>query len=610
MMKDNTRSIEDMVLKDRKPLISHLIRLFGFGFKTTPFISGLYLTAFIVLAFLRLFLAYIWGRYVEGIQLITSNFYAVHSILLLLGYFIINFLTGLLNRYVYLFDDIEQLNIVQANRQQEKLYRKMYEKLAKLSPEMFEIPKIKNRINQVFDFADVKTGGLNTSVMLQSYILIAKLISTLSISISLCMFSPWLFLITFIAPLPTLWSRTAGQNMKFKFKKNNMGLLRRVHYFESIIRSPAAKEIKIYGLHDFMFQKWKEAADEYSAKEKELINKQISFLMMHSLMMNVSLVSGSILAIVLMAKGQLSLGAFSSALLLISTLINDMKELLTGMSTLLTKKNDAAQFWDLMELEEQYEKGEKCPPINMIIAKNISYRYPLTKRYVLNNVNLTIKKGEKIAFVGENGTGKTTFIKLLMGLVMPSCGSLLINGKESIGINPTSRYEECSAVMQDAPRYYTFTVRDNIYLGLVSKERDEEKIDSSIHFAGIEGGDKNILLGKETGGTELSGGQWQKIAIARAVYRQKDFIILDEPSCNLDPLAEYTIFKKYLELAMDKTIIYITHRISAAALADRIIVFSNGQIIQDGTHNELILMEGEYSRLYREQESWYNRKRE
>lgn len=119
--------------------------------------------------------------------------------------------------------------------------------------------------------------------------------------------------------------------------------------------------------------------------------------------------------------------------------------------------------------------------------------------------------------------------------------------------------------------------------------------------------DKGLLLGKDIGGTDLSGGQWQKLAIARGYYRNRDFIILDEPTGNLDPLTEAEIFKKYLQMAEDKTVIFVTHRISVASLADRIIVFSNGKILEDGTHQSLIEQDGEYSRLYASQAKWYNR---
>jgi ATP-binding cassette subfamily B protein len=146
-----------------------------------------------------------------------------------------------------------------------------------------------------------------------------------------------------------------------------------------------------------------------------------------------------------------------------------------------------------------------------------------------------------------------------------------------------------------------------VFLGDVGRERDENQIDKALKFAGFEEADKDAMLGKDIGGTELSGGQWQKIAIARAYYRENDFIILDEPTSNLDPIAETEIFKKYIAMAKGKTVIIITHRISVASLADRVVVFKDSEIVEDDTHDNLLLKNGEYARLYSTQAIWYDR---
>jgi ATP-binding cassette subfamily B protein len=203
-------------------------------------------------------------------------------------------------------------------------------------------------------------------------------------------------------------------------------------------------------------------------------------------------------------------------------------------------------------------------------------------------------------------------VKLLTGTLSPSDGELLFNGI------PAERsamwHDRLSAVAQNPVRYVTFTVADNVFFGDTAAARDEAEIAEALSFAGLDDiGGADTLLGKEVGGAELSGGQWQKLAIARAAYRGRELIILDEPTSNLDPLAEADIFQKYMaladsaETAEKKTVIFVTHRISVASLADRIVVFANGKIIQDGTHEELMAQGGEYRRLYSEQAKWYNR---
>ncbi len=607
MLSDRTSRIEQEVKKERKPGFRYLLRLFAYAFSSAKLISCIYLGVFILLSLLRPLLAFIWGDYIKTAGAYTFQGQIIPAILLLLGYFVINFFADMINRYVMPREEIERLDVVQANHQQELLHSKMFKKLSSLSPEHMEIPKINDTIAQVFSFVGKRWEGMNQQVMMQSYIVIARTISVLSIAASLYIFNPWLCFIVLAAPLPTIWSLTMGQKLRFKFIKDNTKLTRKAEYFQKLMLSSAGKEIKALGLHDFIYQKWKDIADEYTRKERKLIRTQTLLQITNYFLLSLANVGGNVFAIVWMATGKLTLGALGAVMSLISTLVNDTKELLSGIATFYTKKNEAAQFFDLMELPEQKNAGEDMEEFRVLNARGLTYRYPLTEKYVLNGVDLRIKKGEKVAFVGENGMGKTTLVKLITGMLTPSGGELTINGKSFEQINPIERYDELSAVLQDPARYNTFTIGDNVYLGDTGKERDENTIDDALRFAGFTGGDKSDLLGKDTGGTDLSGGQWQKLAIARAAYRNRDFIILDEPTSNLDPLAEADVFAKYIDLSKDKTVIYVTHRISVAALADRIVVFSNGQIVQDGTHEELIKQEGEYARLYKEQAKWYNR---
>ena len=602
---DKTRILEQTVQKDRKPKIKYVVRLWAYIFSSVKFMSAIYLGVFISLSLLQPVLALTWGRYIGSVE--TAAETVIPSLMLIIAYFFINYVTGLMNRYVGLNggEDIEQLSYVQANRQQELLQSKMFTKISSVSAEYMEIAKINDNISQVFNFSGERWGGASRDVMLQSYAVIAKIVSVISIALSLFIFNPWLCLIAVIAPLPSLYSMTLGQKLKFKFVKDNTKLQRRIEYFQTLMLSPAGKELKTFGLHDYFYKRWKVLADEYTLKEKKLIRTQTLLNMFNTILTSSANIAGSVFAIVLMTAGSITLGALGAVMSLTGTLISDANALLNSLSTLVTKKNEATQFFDLVELPEQKPEGAECEKIAVIEAKNLKYRYPLTERYVLDDINITIRAGEKVAFVGENGAGKTTLVKLITGTLFPSAGALLVNGIQVEDMNPISKFGAISAVVQDPSHYETFTVGDNIFLGDVGKPRDESEIDAAILFSDFDGAEKDMLLGKDIGGAEISGGQWQKLAIARAVYRNRDFIILDEPTSNLDPLTEANIFKKYIALAKDKTVIFVTHRVSAASLADRIVVFDRGKVIQDGTHNEL-LREGRYAQLYKEQAKWYD----
>lgn len=606
MSDDYTTQIEKAIQKEHTASLSYLVRLFLFVFSRTKVISAVYMGAFLLLSLLRPALAFLWSGYIQTVEAFSLGKSVFPAVMLLCSYFLIQFLTDLLSRYVYLLDDIEQLNLVQANRQQELLHSALYRKLARVSPEALEIPRLNDRIDQVFRFVGGR-GGMNTGVMLQGYFVAAKTVSVLSIAASLYIFNPLLCLTVLIAPLPAVWVNTLGQNMMFRFRKNHTKLLRRAAYFEKLMLSPAAKELKTFALYDFFYNKWKAAADEYTRKEQALIRDRARFMLLHNFIINFTIVAGSVFAIVLMALGRLSLGGLGAVLSLVSTLVGDVKELITGFATFVTKKNEAAQFFDFMELPEQGQEGEECGSIALIQAKDVKYRYPLTDRYVLDGVSFCLNKGEKIALVGENGAGKTTLVKLITGVVSPSDGEWKINGKNMKYFCPRSRYHRMSTVTQNAPRYITFTIGENISFGDIGRARDEKAVDDAMAFSGLGGRDKECLLGKDIGGIDLSGGEWQKLSLARAVYRDRDFLVLDEPTSSLDPMAEAEIFRKYLALAGDKTVIYVTHRIGAASLADRIIVLEGGRIVQDGTHEELLKAGGVYAKLYREQAKWYER---
>ncbi|MDR2177936.1 MAG: ABC transporter ATP-binding protein/permease, partial [Treponema sp.] len=569
---DRTSKLEQEVEKENKGRFSFLLRLWAYVFSSTKTVSCIYLGLYILLSLLRPLLAFMWGGYIQLLEDHGPGGPLVPALVLITAYFAINFLAGLIQRYVVPMEQIERLDVVQANRQQELLHSKMFKKLASISPEYLEVSKINDTIKQVFSWAGADWDGMNQQLMMQSYIVIAKVVSVFSIAASLYIFNPWLCLIVLAAPLPSLWSMTLGEKLRFGFAKDNTQLMRRAEYFQNLMLSPAAKEMKTLGLHDFFYAKWKTLADEYVVKEKRLIRGRTLLEIVNYFVMSLADIGGTIFAIVLMTLGRITLGALGAVMSLVSTLVSDTGDLLRAFTTFIMKKNDAARFFDMMDLTEQDSNGQDCGAFSVLEARNLKYRYPLTARCVLDGVNLRIEKGEKVALVGENGMGKTTFVKLVTGLLAPSDGELLINGIPVEKLNAASRCDSLGAVTQEPARYNTFTVGDNVFLGDTARPRDEAAIDQALAFAGLSDLEKDTLLGKDIGGADLSGGQWQKLAIARTAYRDRDFIILDEPTSNLDPLAETGVFRQYIALAADKTVIFVTHRISVAALAGRIIV--------------------------------------
>lgn len=610
MNNDYTSVLENDINKKIPEKISYLFKLFKFVFKSNPKVSFIYMGLSIALSLIIPLSAWLWRYIIDMVMVIDYNTKNIITVVMLLvGYFIFMFISNLLDRYLYKYENIEMLSVVQQNRYQEGLLSKLYYKISKLSPEYMEVPKINDIIKRTFDFSNTSYGGDNLSrgIMISFYDIVAKFISIIAIGVSLYIFNPWLSLIIVVALLPTIYTRFVGERLNNKFKYDGTKIRRRAYYFQDLLLKKASKEVKTLNLFDYIHSKWKMAIDEYTIKQRKafLISALLNALSIF-IANSVSVIALT-LAIILMTKAQLSIGELGAIFVLIQTLTADTNTLFMSIGRFIGKKLDASQYYELLELSEQKFQSERINSIDKIEAKNVSYRYPLTDKYVLKDVSFSLNKGEKVAFVGENGAGKTTFIKLFSGMVSASKGVMLVNGVDFKDVDIHSLYNNISAVFQQPAKYNTLTIKENILLGDTDSPFNKELYNNAIRSAGIAHLDDSLLMGKDVGGTELSGGEWQRIAIARGYYKNNNFMILDEPTSNLDPIAESEIFSNYIKMAKDKTVIFVTHRISAASLADRIVVFKEGAIVEDGTHDKLLAQNGEYTRLYKAQAEWYDR---
>lgn len=244
---------------------------------------------------------------------------------------------------------------------------------------------------------------------------------------------------------------------------------------------------------------------------------------------------------------------------------------------------------------------------NGIILENVSFAYPNSGDYILKNINLHIKPRETIAIVGVNGSGKTTLTKLLSGLYLPSNGSIKIGNISLSDINPNIIYSNVSSLFQQYAKY-KMTLKENIIISNPS-EINNDYIEKAIKYSelDLENFDFNYdtMLCKEFDGIDISGGQWQRIALSRCFYKQSNLIILDEPTAAIDPLEESNLYNKFSILSQNTISIIVTHKIGAAKIADRILVLNNGELIELGTHKELLSLKGEYYKMYTSQSKWY-----
>lgn len=331
-----------------------------------------------------------------------------------------------------------------------------------------------------------------------------------------------------------------------------------------------------------------------------------------------SQVAAAVMLLLLYISGELSIGLLVSVTLAIFSVLfsnQGLEGLLQVVRTSgLHMKNyellDA--FWKLPE----EQMGEAALPERFdIVFDRVTFTYPGEKEPVLKEVSFHIKQGERVALVGRNGSGKTTLVKLLLGLFQPESGRILIDGRNLSEYSQKTRSRMFGAVFQDFTKY-EISLRENIAVGAIEKLENDPALQEALKKAKMDTLVKELpdgfgtRLGKELeDGVDLSGGQWQRIALARAFLGDKKILVLDEPTSQIDPLEESQLYTEFAEIAKQKTALFITHRLGAIKITDRILVLKRGCIVEAGTHEELLREHGEYAQLYQAQKQWYQKKK-
>lgn len=429
----------------------------------------------------------------------------------------------------------------------------------------------------------------------------------------------WAIVVTcVIFSIPYLLFNLKSGKDKFNLVSEQTPLTREINYYSYLLRERyAAKEIRLFNLANYFLKKWSTKYLENSVLSIRLIRKQ-KFIELGIDTLLAFFYCGVSLTMIWLAKnGRLSIGEFVAIAQAIQSFQSSVKRVYSVIGL---------QFENLLHIKEfiQYFKNDLLKVTNgtldfpntneqSISFKNVSFSYPENSRLILKNISLDIASGEKIAIVGHNGSGKSTLALCLSGLLPITNGSISIGGVNIDNIKINELNKKISVIFQDFVRY-SLSVKENILFG------DIELTDNNrlVEVAKISGVDKFVnrfqekydtYLGKTLkDGEDLSGGEWQKIAIARAMLRDSPIIILDEPTAALDPIAEMDIFESFNNITKGKTVIYISHRMASAKFADRIIVMKNGEIVETGTHQELINLNGEYQKMYTSQAKWYQEK--
>ncbi|MBA2352669.1 MAG: ABC transporter ATP-binding protein [Burkholderiales bacterium] len=422
--------------------------------------------------------------------------------------------------------------------------------------------------------------------------------------------------VLFFAFIPSVLVRLKSAREEYELAHRRTPSERQANYFSAILTDDIhAKELRLFNLGDVFMRRFRELRKRLRKEKLELATRRLLPNVGLQVLTTV-LVFGSLAFIAYGAvQGTTTVGdlvmyylAFQRGQMYLALLLGHLAYLYED-SLFLT------QLYEFLDLEKKVIEPARPVPVPRslgtgIVFENVSFDYPSGERKVLRDINLAIRPGEKIAIVGDNGSGKTTLIKLLCRLYDPSAGSIMLDDIDLREFATTDLRRAISIVFQDYV-HYSVSARENIWIGDIELATDDDRITAAARNSGAHaiieslGRGYETLLGKRFDGEELSIGEWQKIALARAYLRNAQIVVLDEPTSAMDAQAEYQVFKNFYELIKGRTAIFISHRLSTVKMADRIYVMEDGRIVECGTHEELVCRRGKYANLFELQASSY-----
>lgn len=445
---------------------------------------------------------------------------------------------------------------------------------------------------------------------------VQSLISIATLVAGLIYFEPYLIILLVLSIIPSFINEIWFSQQQYSLARGWTAERRELDYLRFIgANNQTAKEIKLFGLTDFVVNRFKNLSNEYYDLNKKLAVKRSALGFFFNVLGTLSYYGAYIFIIYRVISGVITLGELT----FLSGTFNRLTRSLQDFFSKFTRITESAlylkDYFEFIDISIEPKYSEDMPLPEKIQTgfefKDVHFSYPDSDNEILKGVSFKINVGEKIAFVGQNGAGKTTLTKLLLRFYDPTQGEILLDG---ININryKKSAYQEFFGVIfQDFYRY-EFTVRENIAIGDIDELNNDEKIKKAAELSlasqvisELKKGYDQQLGKRFYKGQELSGGQWQKVALARAYMKDAEVMILDEPTSALDAKAESEVFERFIGLTKDKTSIIISHRFSTVRQADRILVLDEGKILEIGTHQELMANQSLYAELFKLQAEGY-----
>jgi ATP-binding cassette, subfamily B, bacterial len=450
--------------------------------------------------------------------------------------------------------------------------------------------------------------------------LVTALLTSVGVAIALAALEPVLLPLVLLAGVPVLLAALHNSRRTYVFEYGMTAHAREhLHLMELLTGRESAKELRVFNATGFLRQRYDALTRERLERLREFLRGRlvVSLLGTTATALGTALAAGSL--VWLLVTDRTDVATAVTAAVAMQILATRLAAITGSVGRIVESGmflDDYSRFLELSDrpevARERADDRREPTPFEGLRVENLSFTYPKTDRRVLDDVSLEIAPGEVVALVGENGSGKTTLVKLLCQLYRePDAGRIVWNGQDVRDLDPHVAQDQTTVLFQDFVQY-ELSVAENIALGRADGSRAREDVERAARQAGADGLIERLPHGYDTrlgrqfyGGHELSGGQWQRLALARAFYRGGEFLVLDEPTSALDPRAEYQLFEQMRTLAAGKAVLLISHRFSSVRMADRIYVLHEGRVVEEGPHDALVDRGGLYAELYALQAAAY-----
>jgi ATP-binding cassette subfamily B protein len=447
--------------------------------------------------------------------------------------------------------------------------------------------------------------------------LVQQAITTLTLSVSIMLFSPWLMLLLIAGVIPAFLGESHFALLGYAKNFRQTPMRRQLDYLRLLGGSKeAAKELKLFGLRDFLRHRFTHLSDEIYKENVALSRRKLVAGSLLSVVGTMGYYSAYVFVIWRTVAGALSIGTLTfltGAILQASSNIQQIFSTLAAIGDQALFLTDLLAFFEMQPTIRSKPNALPAPRpiVQGVEFRNVSFSYPGNSRLVLDGINFQLHPAERLALIGENGEGKTTIVKLMTRLYDPTEGQILLDGVDLREYDLEDLHREVGVIFQDFMRY-EMTARENVAVGRIEEINNRDLLQAAARKSMADGvidrlpGSYEQMLGRRfEQGVDLSGGEWQKIALARAYLRDAQLLILDEPTAALDARSEFEVFRRFAELTAGKMALFISHRFSTVRAADRILVLANGKIAEEGTHDQLASLGGRYAEMFEMQASSY-----